>query len=142
MDILLSMLTHPVLIHLARLLSPRAWLIISILSLVVALSSALVLAVSAGARIDGPLGSVYDRVELFVRDTIRLTFKTDRHSAMPSESVFMAPLGILDERKKFNWLVTEGGTVALTLAKQTSMPPTKTPPRLLDPDWQPPFSGV
>jgi hypothetical protein len=112
-----------------------------VLSSVVALSSALVLAVSAGVRLNGPLGSVYDRVELFVRDTIRLTFKTDRRSAAPTETVFMAPPGILDPGKNFNWLVIEEKSTAQAPAENNRVSQFKAPQRLLDPDWQPPFKG-
>jgi hypothetical protein len=135
------MLNKPVLIRIAHLMSPRAWVMVMVLSLVVALSSAMVLAVSAGARLDGPLGAIYDRVEMFVRDTIRLTFKTDRHISELAVTVFMAPPGILEQGKNFNWLDNNEKLVAVTPAAQTKVSILKAPQRLLDPDWQPSFKG-
>lgn len=106
---------------------------------VLALSSALVLAVATGTGLPQPLGTWYDRTELFVRDTIRLTFKTDQRSLPTADMVYMAPPGILEQNKPFNLIDVTASVVALpasasSVAAGSAM---KSPIGLLDPDWQP-----
>lgn len=116
-------------IHLA---SPRTWLGISLLSLMMALGSAWVLASRDGrSPIDG-LYSLYDAVARFVHDTIRLTFKTDRKQV----AVFVAPVGILKQKATFNWV--QGYLDYRPRFEDLAAKPT-APVRLLDADWKPVF---
>lgn len=135
------MLTHPLLLQLAHQFSRRTWVLVIGLSFVLACSSVLVLAVSAGVQLPEPLASWYTRVELFARDTVRLTFKPRKEVRQLSESVFMAPPGTLDENRNFVWIE---GITEVTLAQAVAPDDprkVKTPLRLLDPSWQPEFKG-
>ena len=135
------MLTHPALIQWAHQYSMRTWAMVISLSFVLACSSGLVLMVSAGVQLPEPLASGYKRVELFLRDTVRLTFKPSKESQQMSETVYMAPPGILDERRNFVLLEP---IKELSVAQAVVMDDprkVKTPARLLDPSWQPEFKG-
>ena len=139
------MLNHPVLLRLAQMYSVRTWAWVVSLSFVFAVCSALVLAVSVGVKLPEPLGGWYDRSEVFVRDTIRLTFKTAKHSGEMNEMVYMAPPGILEEKRNFNWLQDAATAATAAVSSQHAAvgadpKKIKTPGRLLEPDWQPDFS--
>lgn len=141
----LYMLNHPVLIRLTQIYPVRIWAWVVSLSFVAAVCSALVLAVSVGVKLPEPLAAWYDRSEVFVRDTIRLTFKTAKHSGEMTEMVYMAPPGILEEKRNFTWLqdVAAAATAAVSsqhAAVEANPKKIKTPGRLLEPDWQPDFS--
>lgn len=105
-----------------------------------------VLAVGSGAvlvsREDNGLGRLlartYDTAELFLRDTIRLTFKS-RSIRDTQEVVFVAPLGILNRELEFNWTDDVRDLESLT---ETDLSEPTAPVRLLDPAWQPLFSGL
>ena len=141
------MLTQAALIELTHWLSRRAWAWVISLSFVLALGSGLVLAVSAGFQLPQPLDDWYRSSELFVRDTIRLTFKTP-HTGKPGqrrsqsdEVVFMAPLGILDEKRNF---VFPEQAAEAELAKMLTgevVRKSVAPPSLLDPAWETEFKG-
>ena len=135
------MLTHPALIQWAQQFSLRTWAVVVSLSSVLAFSSALVLAVSFGVALPEPLAAGYKRVELFVRDTIRLTFKPHKPNQMASDTVYMAPPGILEEKRGFVWLEAGVQASAPQVAALTDVHKAKAPLRLLDPNWQPEFKG-
>lgn len=150
------MLQHPLFKHAARAFTFRQWVWIVSFSLLLAVGSGLFLAVAAGYKMSEPWAGWYDRSELFVRDTIRLTFQ-DRSAKpvidRPYETVFMAPPGILEQNKQFNWLTNEalpGAVVSSAAAQQEAaafpvspdgLARVKVPARLLEPDWQPDFKG-
>ena len=119
--------------RLIELASPRAWLGISVLSLVMAAASTWVLISHNGRNPTDGLYSVYDAVARFARDTIRLTFKTDRKPV----AVFVAPVGILNPKATFNW-VQDYLDFRPRFEELTAEP--KAPVRLLDADWAPVFS--
>jgi hypothetical protein len=118
------------LIHLA---SPKAWLGISVLSLLMAGGSVWVL-VSRGVQNpkDG-LYTIYDPVTRFVNDTIRLTFKSDKNQT----AVFVAPLGILNQKARFNPLESY---VDFQPVLEDVAPKPQAPVHLLDQEWKPIFS--
>ncbi len=118
------------LIHLA---SPKAWLGIAVLSLLMAAGSAWVLVSHSGQNPKDGLYSLYDTVARFVHDTIRLTFKTDRKPV----AVFVAPLGILNQKATFNWV--QGYLDFRPRFEELAAEPI-APVRLLDADWKPVFS--
>ncbi len=111
---------------------------IALLSLVLAVSSAMVLRVAAGGKLSEPFATWYDRTELFLRDTVRLSFKTNLRGSKSLADVFVAPPGILDEVKVFNWVdsFTDLGRVSENSAQKP-----KAPVRVLDPQWQPNFNS-
>ena len=119
------------LIHLA---SPKAWLAISLLSLLMALASAWVLVSHQGQSSKDQWYSVYDPVARFAHDTIRLTFKTDGRQG----AVFVAPVGILDP--KANFILVQDYPDFQSQAENVAPRPL-APERLLDSDWEPKFSG-
>jgi hypothetical protein len=104
-----------------------------VLSLVMAAASTWVLISHNGRNPTDGLYSVYDAVARFARDTIRLTFKTDRKSV----AVFVAPVGILNPKATFNW-VQDYLDFRPRFEELTAEP--KAPVRLLDADWAPVFS--
>ncbi len=153
-DILFFMILHPLFRHAARAFTLRQWVTIVVISLLLALASGLFLAVGAGFQMSEPWAGWYDRSELFVRDTIRLTFQDRSDKPVvdrPYETVFMAPPGILEQNKQFNWLaedVLADATVSATVLQEAALPVSpaglarvKVPNRMLEPDWQPDFKG-
>ena len=136
-----SMHTYPALIQWAHQFSMRTWALVTGLSFVLAFSSVLVLAVSAGVQLPEPLASWYTQVELFARDTVRLTFKPQKEARQMSETVYMAPPGILDEKRNFVWIEGITGASLAQAAAPDDPRKVKTPSRLLDPSWQPEFKG-
>ena len=119
--------------RLIQLASPRAWLGISVLSLVMAVASTWVLISHNGRNPTDGLYSVYDAVARFAHDTIRLTFKTDRKPV----AVFVAPVGILNPKATFNWV--QSYLDFRPQFEELAAEP-KAPVRLLDADWAPVFS--
>ena len=117
------------LLHLA---SPRAWLGISLLSLLMAGGSAWVLVSRDGHHPKDGLYSLYDPVARFVNDTIRLTFKSDRNQT----AVFVAPLGILNQKAKFNPLENY---LDYQPRPEDAAPRPQAPVQLLDQEWKPNF---
>lgn len=138
------MFAHPALIRLAHQFSARTWMVVVGLSFLLAFGSTLVLAVNAGVPLPQPLGDWYKSAELFVRDTIRLTFRPrfkNKRIAEVSETVFMAPVGILEERRNFVWLEAVSMPVQPQEEQTGVQKLGKGPSRLLEPDWQPEFKG-
>lgn len=121
-----------------HVLSPTGWLIVIVGSMILATGAALILL----ARVDGPQrnvpGQLFDAVELFLRDTVRLTFK-DRADGNSSDAVFIAPKGILQKDATFVWV--ENPEVMESRHAEV-LPPPAAPARLLDSDWTPAFSGL
>ena len=130
--------------------SPRQWLVMAVLSGILASGSGLFLAVSAGLQLSEPWADWYDHCELFIRDTFRLTFR--RTSKTKTRSLddrnFRAPVGILVPDKPLVWLdANVAARPSSSLAETSVKPPigttrlsqVKTPSKMLDPDWQPDF---
>lgn len=94
------------------------------------------------ARVDGTQrhlpGQIFDGVELFLRDTVRLTFK-DRADGNSADSVFVAPKGILQKDAIFKWV--ENPEVIESRYAEVPPPPA-APSRLLDSQWDPFFPGL
>ena len=136
----------------AQFCSPHQWLVAALVSVCLAVGSGLFLAVSLGLPLGQPLASWYDRCELFVRDTSRLTFRHTQGKTVKTldDTVFMAPIGILEPNRRFIWL-SPASTALLSvdpssasLASDGVQQPgpggflrVKTPPKVLDPDWLP-----
>lgn len=146
--------------HVVHLLTPRQWLVVAVLSGLLAFGSGLYLAVWAGMPLGGPVARLFDRTELFIRDTIRLTFKnrSEKRIMTGEPAVFMAPLGILEPDRTFKWLDAleplvvpvgaasgEAPAAVVTAPAAVSTPQShvsaKAPSRMLDPDWKPDFKG-
>lgn len=146
--------------HVVHLLAPRQWLVVAVFSGLLAFGSGLYLAVLAGMPLGGPVAQLFDRTELFIRDTIRLTFKnrSEKRIMTGEPAVFMAPLGILEPDRTFKWLdapelsmVSAGSAsaevpvavvpVPVAVSTQPLHVPVKVPSRVLDPDWKPDFKG-
>ena len=121
-----------------HLLSPASWLAVVLISALLAAGSAWVLASrSQGQLFDVP-GQAFDSIERFLFDTIRLSFKARMKGGL-SEDVFVAPRGLLDQNATFNWLENSQDIEV----RQTEPPIRQAAPlRLLDPQWQPDFSGL
>lgn len=110
----------------------------AVLSGMLAMGSGVVLVRRHSAPKSEVLGPAYDAVERFFRDTIRLSF-TSRMPSSDLNTVFVAPKGILDKEMVFNW-VDDMKDVEPKPAD--AVPEPVAPPRLLDPAWQPAFSGI
>ena len=113
---------------------PRVWLAIAGVSLLLATGSTMVLVSKIGEDQKDKLVLPFDAMGRFMRDTIRLTFKTN----VGRESVFVAPKRILDATVTFNWVETFRD---FTPEAEAAPPAPKAPIRVLDPDWKPRFSG-
>lgn len=122
-----------------HVLEPRTWLVVILMSLVLASGSAWVLLYRpTGLVTDLPL-QAFDSVERFMRDTIRLTFTSRHKKTGISDDVFVAPRGLLDKDATFKWL---DDSLEIDDALANALPPPLAPPRLLDSQWQPAFPGL
>jgi hypothetical protein len=124
---------HEPIDRLIHSVSPRAWLLISLLSLLLAGGSSWILLSHRGQDPKDSLYSYYDAVVRFAHETIRLTFKTDKKQA----SVFVAPIGILNPKVDFKW-VQSYQDFKPRAGDEVAKP--KAPTRILDADWRPSFS--
>lgn len=115
--------------------SPKVWLVIAVASLLLASGAGMVLVSHLGEGQKDTLFRVYDSVGRFMRDTVRLTFKTDKNK----DAVFVAPRGILKQATAFNWVENYQDFVPRS---EDTPPEPKAPVRLLDPDWKPAFTGI
>lgn len=115
--------------------SPRIWLAISVVSLVMAAASGAVLLSRQGVQADDVLLPAYDWTRRFTRDTIRLTFKTDEGL---QETVFVAPRGILEPSVAFK--LTEKFDDFIPPV-ETAVRPPLAPLQVLDSEWVYVFSG-
>lgn len=115
--------------------SPRVWLVIAVASMLLASGSGMVLGSHLSEGQKDKLFWVYDSVGRFMRDTVRLTFKTDKNK----DAVFVAPLGILKQATVFHWVENYQDFVPRF---EDTPPEPKAPVRLLDPDWKPAFPGI
>ncbi len=114
--------------------SPKVWLVIALASLLLAGGSGVVLFSHLSDDQKDKLYVPYDWVRVFLRDTVRLTFKTDENR----DAVFVAPKRILEPSASFKW-VDEYQDFADQL--EEAHPEPMAPVRLLDPDWKPVFSS-
>jgi hypothetical protein len=130
--------TESRLLQLLHLFSPTGWLVVAVVSVVLASGSALLLTVRQDAAPSDAPGKAFDTVEQFIRDTIRLSFK-DRLSNDTSHAVFVAPKGILDQDATLKWI--ENPRI-IDSSDENAAPANIAPPRVLDPDWAPNFSGT
>lgn len=114
--------------------SPKVWLVIAVASLLLASGSGMVLVSHLSEGQKDKLFWAYDSVGRFMRDTVRLTFKTDKNK----DAVFVAPRGILEQATAFKWVE---GYQDFTPQPESAPPAPKAPVRLLDPAWKPAFTG-
>lgn len=124
--------------RLMHIFSPKAWLLVALASMAMASIAALILL----SRADGPEGHlpgrIFDTVEQFLRDTVRLTFK-DRAYGESSDAIFVAPKGILQKESTFKWVENSQD---VEVRREEAPPASAAPVRLLDSDWTPVFSGL
>ncbi|AGX86574.1 hypothetical protein [Candidatus Symbiobacter mobilis] len=123
-------------------LSLRAWLLLAGGSSVLALLSGLYLAVLAGLPLPHPWAQWFDQTELFIRDTIRLTFRDrrPRQQGRADYVVTTAPVGILEPAYDFQWLTPAEvdrihSMVSDSLTSSQKLP--GAPASVLDPSWNP-----
>ena len=114
--------------------SPQLWLAIALASLLLASGSGVLLFSRLSNDQKDKLYVPYDLVRRFMRDTVRLTFKTDQNK----EAVFVAPKRILEQSASFKWVDEYQD---FTARLEDALPEPKAPVRLLDPDWKPVFSS-
>ena len=125
---------HPA--HWLHTLTPRQWLTVGVVSFVLVIVSCVVLF----SRLEKAPGNYalqwYDQAERFSLETIRLSFG-NRSLVLKKESVFIAPIGILDEKAVFNWLAAD---LTFETKVENQITEAVAPARILDPDWQPTFT--
>lgn len=121
--------------RLLHVFSARGWLAIALVSLVLAISSSWVLLSRAGEHPLDPVFASYDAVTRFVHETIRLTFKTDKQRA----AVFVAPLGLLNQKASFNWVKNYRD---FKPRLEDQVPGPQAPEQLLNSAWKPEFPGI
>lgn len=121
--------------QLSERFSPRTWLAVAALSLVVASGSGVLLLSRQGVQPEDVFLPAYDWARRFTRDTIRLTFKTDEG---PQETVFVAPLGILDPARAFKSIDKFDDFVPRV---ETVIRQPVAPLQVLESEWLPVFSG-
>lgn len=115
--------------------SPKIWLAVAAVSLLMASVSGVLLLSRQGVQTDDVLLPAYDWARRFTRDTIRLTFKTDEG---PQDTVFVAPQGILDQSRLFK--PVEKFDDFVPSLENVPLQPV-APLQMLDPEWVPVFSG-
>ncbi len=120
---------------LTHLFAPTTWLVISVLSLVMAVGSGALLVSRQWLQVQDATVPVYDWVRLFTRDTIRLTFKTDEG---PQVTVFVAPRGVLEQANAYKAVENYEDFVPNVTPSQAK---AQAPSRVLDAEWMPAFSG-
>ena len=132
------MKTNARLASLLHLFSPQTWLVVALVSALLAVGSGAILISRGNAGETSRLVRTYDTVELFILDTIRLSFKKRKLSDV-QDAVFVAPKGILDESTTFFWIDDAKDVEQKT---EPALPEPVAPVRLLDPEWHPHFSGL
>lgn len=118
--------------RLIHLVSSRLWLLVISVSLLLAGGSAWVLSSHLGQDPKDKVYALYDSVIRFTHETIRLTFRTDKKRA----AVFVAPIGILNQKADFNWVKSYQDFNVRSIYEVED---PKAPARLLDADWRPVF---
>ena len=118
--------------------SPRVWLLVGLVLGVLAAGSGILLTSRGDDGVNSLLVRAYDSTELFVRDTIRLSFK-DRKVRGVQDAVFVAPKGILDKKMMFTWI---DDVKDMEQKPEEAAPEPLAPVRILDPQWRPDFSGL
>ena len=114
--------------------SPKVWILIALANLLLASGLGVVLFPQLSNEQKDKLYVPYDLVRRFMRDTVRLTFKTDQNK----DAVFVAPKRILEQSASFKWVDEYQDFKA---QPEDTLPKPKTSMRLLDPDWKPVFSS-
>lgn len=122
-----------------HLLEPRTWLVVISMSLALAVVSGWVLVSRPSGLVTDVPAQAFDSLERFIRDTIRLSFTSRMKQSGISDDVFVAPKGLLDKEATFQWL-ENSQDIEARLNSAKSLP--VAPPRLLDSQWQPAFSGL
>ena len=122
-----------------HLLEPRTWLVVMSISLLLAVSSGWVLVSRHNNSVTDLPILAFDSLELFIRDTVRLSFTARIKNNVISQDVFVAPQGLLDKEANFQWL-DESQDADARLITEGALP--IAPPRLLDAQWQPAFQGL
>jgi hypothetical protein len=118
--------------------SPKGWLAIALVSMVLAGGASMLLASPVNSTERQFIRGIYDSVERFFRDTIRLTFK-ERALGDSSDSIFVAPQDILDKNARFA-LIENVPDINVQHEEPTLV--SIAPDRLLDSDWNPIFTGL
>jgi hypothetical protein len=121
--------------RLLQLFSPRVWLSIALVSLLLATGSSWVLLSHVGEHPMDRVFETYDAVTRFVHETIRLTFKTDKKRA----SIFVAPAGLLNQQTSFNWVKNYRD---FKPRLEDQVPGPQAPEQMLNPTWKPDFPGI
>jgi hypothetical protein len=121
-----------------HLLPPGRWLFVILVSMVLAAGSSLVLLASFNAPAGYWTGRVFDAAELFLRDTVRLSFK-DKIPEESNNSVFVAPQGILEKDAAFKWLAE---LADVPPPADAASAPAAAPAAILDPNWVPAAAEV
>ena len=121
---------------LLHIFSPRAWLVVGLVSSMLAVGSGVTLALHGNHGLNTLLARTYDTVERFLRDTIRLSFKNRRVGGV-QDAVFVAPRDILEKKMTFNWI---DDAKDFEQKPSDASPEPIAPARILDPEWRPSFS--
>jgi hypothetical protein len=127
--------------RLAERLSPRTWLLIATVMLMLGAGSAWTLHQHFGEREKEKLFFYYELANRFIDDTIRLTFKrssnqeSNQAKAVLSDAVRIAPLNLLHPEATFHWISVFDDFVPLP--DDETLPDPVAPVRLLDPEWMP-----
>lgn len=129
----LTMKPDTALYRVMHLLPPGRWLFVILVSMALAAGSSLVLLASFNAPAGYWTGRAFDAAELFLRDTVRLSFK-DKIPEDSDSSVFVAPQGILEKDAVFKALAEIPDAPAPAEAAAT---PSAAPSAILDPQWEP-----
>ncbi len=112
-----------------------------LVSMVLAAGSSLVLLASFNAPAGYWTGRAFDATELFLRDTVRLSFK-DKIPEDSDSSVFVAPQGILEKDAAFKWLADIADIADVPLPADAASVPAAAPAAILDPNWEPATAEV
>jgi len=117
-------------------LTPTKWIVfLSISAVLAALSASLLLSRIESGQLAFSI-RLYDQVERFFLDTIRLSF-TNRRLVTRDNNVYVAPLGLLD---KDAVLALLDGSLDYADSTEQSSEAAIAPARILDSDWNPQFS--
>lgn len=128
----------------AQRLPPWGWLVVAMLSLLLALGSGLVLVSRLSDRQKDEWVRRAEAVRQFGLETYRQTFlkRLPGADANPASdvAVHVAPHGTLDPAARLAWVDHFEDFAA---APDDDAPPAPVaPPKTLDPDWKPTFQGA
>lgn len=135
--------TPHAIVRLAHRLPPWGWLLVALVSLMLAVASAWVLLSQLSDRQKDEWVRRVESVRLFALETYRLTvlqrLPGGDQKPPPNSAVHVAPHGTLHPETRFVWVDQFDDYVA---SSDEGPPPPTAPPRTLDPAWKPVFSGA